>query len=134
MPKSQKWLMINCVVNVVGSILFGFYVFKGERLRDNYIQHYKPRTCMAMQIKTWMTSFFFKKFLSFFKDYVPNGISQTTCHLLVLDGHKSHVTLEALEQAMAFGLDMITLSLHTSRALQPLDVSCFKPFKTTFKK
>jgi hypothetical protein len=29
---------------------------------------------------------------------------------------------------------MITLSLHISHALQPLNLSCFKPFKTTFKK
>jgi len=29
---------------------------------------------------------------------------------------------------------MITLSSHTSCALQPLDVNRFKPFKTTFKK
>ncbi len=35
---------------------------------------------------------------------------------------------------MAFGLHMITLPSHTSHTLQPLDVSCFKPFKTTFKK
>ncbi len=31
------------------------------------------------------------------------------------------------------GLDFITLPSHTSHALQPLDVTCFKPFKTTFK-
>jgi hypothetical protein len=35
---------------------------------------------------------------------------------------------------MDFGLDMITLPSHTSHAFQPLNVSCFKPFKTTFKK
>jgi hypothetical protein len=29
---------------------------------------------------------------------------------------------------------MIILPSHTSHALQPLDVSCFKPFKTSFKK
>jgi hypothetical protein len=29
---------------------------------------------------------------------------------------------------------MITLPSHTSHALEPLDVSCFKPFKITFKK
>jgi len=29
---------------------------------------------------------------------------------------------------------MITLPSHTSHALQPLDVSCFKPFKITFRK
>ncbi len=30
-------------------------------------------------------------------------------------------------------LDLITLPSHTSQALQPLDVACFKPFKTAFK-
>jgi hypothetical protein len=29
---------------------------------------------------------------------------------------------------------MVTLPSHTSHALQPLDVSCFKPFKIAFKK
>jgi hypothetical protein len=29
---------------------------------------------------------------------------------------------------------MVTLPTHTSHALQPLDVSNFKPFKTTFRK
>jgi hypothetical protein len=29
---------------------------------------------------------------------------------------------------------MITLPSHTWHDLQPLDVSCFKPFKTTLKK
>jgi hypothetical protein len=29
---------------------------------------------------------------------------------------------------------MITVPLHTSHALQPLDLSDFKPFKTTFRK
>jgi len=29
---------------------------------------------------------------------------------------------------------MLTLPSHTSHTLQPLDVSCFKPFKIVFKK
>jgi hypothetical protein len=29
---------------------------------------------------------------------------------------------------------MITLPLHTSHALQPLNLSCFKPFKTSLRK
>jgi hypothetical protein len=54
--------------------------------------------------------------------------------LFILDGHGYHVTIKAIEQAQAFGLDMITLPSHTSHALQPLNVACFKPFKTTCKK
>jgi hypothetical protein len=41
------------------------YIFKGERIRDDYIQLYKLRACMAMQSKTWMTTYLFGEFLSF---------------------------------------------------------------------
>jgi hypothetical protein len=49
-----------------------------------------------------------------------------------MDGHGSHVTLKAIKQIQEFGLNMITLFFHTSHALQPLNVSRFKPFKSTF--
>jgi hypothetical protein len=80
-----------------------------------------------------MITFLFKEFLPFFNRLV-SGVSFTNRHLLIMDGHGSHVTLEAIEHAKDIGLDMITLPFHTSHALQPLDVSCFKPFKITFKK
>jgi hypothetical protein len=51
-----------------------------------------------------------------------------------MDGDRSHVILQTIKQAYQFGLDMVTLPSHTSRALQALDVSCFNPFKTSFKK
>jgi hypothetical protein len=54
--------------------------------------------------------------------------------LHILDGHGSHVTLEVIEEAQTFGLNMITLCSHINYVLKPLDVVCFKPFKTTFRK
>ncbi len=72
---------------------------------------------------------------NFFKKYVPNEKFQTNWHLIILDGHGSHVILEAIKQSHQFGLDMITLPSHTSHALQPFNVSFnFKAFKTQFKK
>jgi hypothetical protein len=87
-----------------------------------------------MQSKTWMMSFLFKEFLSFFKRSIPKDIFQSNLHLLVLDGHGSHVTLETIKQTQQFGLNMVTLPFHTPHALRPLDVRCFQPFKTTFRK
>jgi hypothetical protein len=69
-----------------GSIL-RFYIFQGERIRGDYIMHCKFETCMVVHTKTWMTSFLFKEFLSFFKKLVPGGISPSNYHLLPLDGH-----------------------------------------------
>jgi hypothetical protein len=37
------------VKNVTMSILLGFYIFRREMLRDNYIKFYKSSTCIAMQ-------------------------------------------------------------------------------------
>jgi len=132
--KSKEWLIVNCVVNATGTTLLGFYIFRREKIHDNYILFCKPRTYMAMQSKAWMTTFLFKEFLFFFKKCIPSGISITNRHLLILDGHGSHVTLEAIKQAQAFGLDVITLPSHTSHAFQPLDVACLKPFKIAFRK
>jgi hypothetical protein len=42
-PKSREWMTVNYVVNAKGTTLLRFYIFKGD-----YIQLYKPGTCMAM--------------------------------------------------------------------------------------
>ncbi len=61
--------------------------------------------------------FFVQRVFYLFKKYVPSGVFLTNQHLLILDGHGSHVTLETIEQAQDFGLDMITLPSHTSHIL-----------------
>jgi hypothetical protein len=57
----------------------------------------------------------------------------TNRHLLILDGHGSHVTFEVIEQVNEFGLDMIPLPSHTSHAFQLVDVACFKPSRLFLK-
>ena len=65
----------------------------------------------------------------------PTHDRHITCatHFLLLDGHNSHVTLEVARAAKAVGLDLVSLSSHTSHALQPLDVAVFKPLKGHFR-
>jgi hypothetical protein len=59
--------------------------------------HYKPSTCMVVQTTTWRTSFLIKEFLSFFKRLVLGGLFPNNHHLLTLNGHGSHVSLEVIE-------------------------------------
>ncbi len=56
-------------------VLLSFYIFKGERQRDDYIKLYKPCTCIAMHKRTWMITFLFKEFISFFNKLIPGGMS-----------------------------------------------------------
>jgi hypothetical protein len=79
----------------------------------------------------------FKIFQDYFKNFIVQAhrgnLFKTNFHLLLLNGHNSHVTLEVLHKARNVVLDLITLPSHMSHVLQPFDVVCFKPFKITFR-
>ena len=61
------------------------------------------------------------------------NLSLTKKMVLIMDGHKSHVSLEIVLKAKSYGMDMISFPTCTSHELQPLDVSCFKSFKLSFR-
>ena len=88
-----------------------------------------------MQESRCMDILNFSKWMSFFLNYHERkkSLSPTRRFLLVLDGHKSHVSLEVLLKAKEHGIDMVSLPSHTSHAMQPLDIACFKPFKQSFR-
>jgi hypothetical protein len=91
---------------------------------------------MAMQPKAWMTSILFDKWISHFIVLIQahqSNLCTFNQHLHILDGHNSHVTMDIMHKARVVGLDLIIVPSHTSHALQPLDITCFKPFKITFK-
>jgi len=82
-----------------------------------------------------MTDVLFKEWMMYFLQTLSEkyGLSPSNRHLLILNGHKSHVTLEVIKLTMSQGLDLLTLPSHASHALQLLDVTCFKPFKMSFR-
>lgn len=52
--------------------------------------------------------------------------------ILILDNHRSHLSVEALEFAKEKHVHVLTLPPHTSNKTQPLDRTVFGPFKTHF--
>jgi hypothetical protein len=133
-PNQREWLLVLVCINAAGGAIPSFYIFWGKRFRQNYIQHCEAGATMAMQPCAWMTSYLFSTWLSHFIESVSKvgGISPEQRHLLIQDGHNSHVTLDVAMKAKRMGLDLLTLPSHTSHALQPLDISAFKPFKQRF--
>ena len=127
--------MLSCV-NTDGRSIPNFYILKGSYFLEDYIARCEPRAIMGMQPNAWMTRWLFESWISHFLECLKNGpkVDHSNCHLLILDGHNSHVTLEVVKISMDNSLDIVSLSSHISHALQPLDVACFKPFKTTFRK
>ena len=136
LPNKREWITNLTCVNAAGDHIPGFYIFRGKRLRSNYVLHCEDGAAMAMQTKAWMTATLFSHWISHFIRCLQSkgGISQGRRHLLILDGHNSHVTLEVVHKCREVGLDLVTLPSHTSHRLQPLDVGVFTPFKRYFKR
>ena len=90
---------------------------------------------MVMQPRAWMTTYLFSTWISHYIACVHRvgEISHEHGHLLILHGHNSHVTLEAVQEVRAVGLDLISLPSYMLHVLQLLDVCCFKPFKQHYR-
>jgi hypothetical protein len=136
MPNEHKWVTVLSCINANGQSILGFYILRGKRVMANYIELCEDGATMAMQPEGWMTTILFLHWISHFIQSLEKrgGISPANRHLLILDGHNSHITMEVVHKAMVVGLDLLTLPSHTSHRLQPLDISVFRPFKRAFKK
>ncbi|XP_053960488.1 uncharacterized protein LOC128864756 [Anastrepha ludens] len=78
----------------------------------------------------WMTSIEYLKFMLHFIKHA--NASKNSPTLLLLDNHVSHLSVEAIDLAIAHGITIVSFPPHCSHRMQPLDVSVFGPFKAMF--
>jgi DDE superfamily endonuclease len=53
-------------------------------------------------------------------------------HILIVDGHLSHVNIGFLNWALEYCIIIYIMPLHSTHKLQPLDVSLFGPLATAY--
>ena len=84
LPNEREWLTLLTCINAVGFHIPGFYIFRGKRIRDNYIRFCEDVAAMAMQLEAWMTQFLFSSWISHFIHSLGNrgGISPKNRHLM----------------------------------------------------
>ena len=97
-PNSKEHLTVLSCVNAVGHHVPNLYIFKGKIRHRNFILKCEPQAVMAMQLNAWMSAVLFSTWISCFISILTDryGISHKNRHLLLLDGHGSHVTLEVV--------------------------------------
>ena len=134
-PKEWEWLLVLVCINVAQYHFPSFYIFCGKTFQRDYIKQCVDNASMAMQPKAWMKGYLFKSWIGHFVKNVLDcglGISSSYCHLLILNGQGSHVTVDVVKTARSIGLNFFTLPFHTFHAKQPLDISYLnhsnKPF------
>jgi len=100
----KESLTILSSINVQGQTIPNFYIFKGiHRIRD-YLTLCEKDSTMGMQPNAWMTSFLFSKWIDHFIANVGGEeVSTANRHLMILDGHNSHVTLDVITKTREAG-------------------------------
>jgi DDE superfamily endonuclease len=53
--------------------------------------------------------------------------------LLLVDNHESHISLPEIKYFIEHGIVILSFPPHCSHKLQPLDVSVYGPFETSYK-
>ena len=120
-------------INAAGNVIPPMFIFPRVNFRDHFIANAPNGSCGAARPERWINEELFSVTL------LKHFQSQTRCSkdhpvLLILDNHESHIALDAIDFAKENGIVLLTIPPHTSHKLQPLDVSCFKPFKTAYNK
>ncbi|RVE40996.1 hypothetical protein evm_014353, partial [Chilo suppressalis] len=127
--KGETMSIIACC-NAVGNYVPPVVIIKGVNKRPEFQEGLPPGANVYMNKKSaYVNSELFQKWLK--EQFVP--IKPQGKVLLILDGHSSHTTaIDLLELSQENDIILFCLPSHTTQALQPLDRSFFKPFKTYF--
>lgn len=69
-PRSERVALGFVCINAAGLAIPLFYIFRGKRFRQNYIQRCEPEATVFMQPRAWMTSYLFNTWISYFVESV----------------------------------------------------------------
>ena len=93
--------MVKCAINAQGGSIPNYYIFKGVRKLKNHVAFCEKGAMMGMQKKGWMDTIHFMEWMEHFihKMEEEGRLFENRRHLLILDGHKSHISMEVFMKA-----------------------------------
>ena len=121
-------ITVQTCISGSGTLLPPYVVYKGERLMSNTTFGGPLASRYAVSHNGWMTE---ESFVDWLKALFIPSLPPTRPVLLILDGHKSHITYEVREIARDNNIHLLKLPPHTTHLLQPLDIGVFNRMKGT---
>ena len=129
--KGETVTVIGCG-NALGQQIPPFFVFPGQRMRQELLAGAIPGTDGTVSPTGWSNTDIFINYLTnHFPKYVQ-GRSENKPLLVLYDGHRSHISLPLINWARDHNIHLFILPAHTSHVLQPLDIGCFGPFERIY--
>ena len=123
-------LTVVCAVNAAGSYAPPMLVFKQKRMSQLLMAGTPPGFVGYPSPCGWITAELFAKWLEHFIEFAKPTVDKKV--ILVLDGHASHKTLEAIDICRDKEVVLIFLPPHTTHQMQPLDKTVYGPLKSNY--
>ncbi|USP81395.1 hypothetical protein yc1106_08669 [Curvularia clavata] len=134
-PGGREWVTFIATINAAGWSILPFLIFTGKyHLSAWYEEAEIPRDwAIAVSKNGWTTNKLGVKWLKHFIKHTDGKVVGAR-RLLILDGYKSHQSLEFQELCKENNIYTLCMPPHSSHLLQPLDVGCFSPLKRAYSR
>ena len=123
-----------CCMSAAGAFIPPLFVFPRKRMPDA-LMNGSPAGALGVvndRGSGYIDSITFMTWLKHFATIA--GCSKDDQHILLLDGHESHKTLEAIDFTREHGIVLLTFPPHCTHRLQPLDRTYFKSLKSAYSR
>ncbi|KAF7566706.1 hypothetical protein PtrM4_150260 [Pyrenophora tritici-repentis] len=134
-PGNREWVTLIAAISAAGWSVPPFLIFAGQyHLSAWYKEAEIPRDwAIAVSDNGWTNNELGVEWLKHFNAHTQ-ARSVGARRLLIIDGHKSHQSLEFQELCKENNIHTLCMPPHSSHLLQPLDVGCFSPLKRAYSR
>ncbi|GBO46976.1 hypothetical protein AVEN_199426-1, partial [Araneus ventricosus] len=118
------------IISATGNSIPPVFIFPRVKYKDYFLCD-APTGSLGLATKCgWMTKELFPTVLQHIKEHTRSDIDNPI--LLLIDNHKSHISIEAITYAKENGIVLLSFPPHCSHRLQPLDVAVYGACKVSF--
>lgn len=131
--KEKEQLTVMVGINAAGQVVAPMIVYPLVRISKDISINVPADWAIGKSRKGWMTgALYYEYIVNIFDPWLKNNNIQKPV-LLLVDGHRSHVTLQVSEYCAANQIVVFALYPNSTHITQPADVSVFKSLKSGWK-
>lgn len=134
---SREWITVMACICADGSHLDPALIYQSASgsIQDSWLQAFDPNSHQAYLSSSpsgWTNNKIGLGWLKQVFDRATKAKALSSCRLLLLDGHGSHLTMDFIEYCDQNKILLLIYPHHPTHTLQPLDVALLKPLSTAY--
>ena len=137
-PGNREWVTSTECCSLTGRKLGSWTIFKGKAQQKKWYQTMERLEEEDYHICTSESGWTDNELgLAYLEEHFEPQTRETKgeqgYRILIVDGHESHITAQAMRFCVTHKIILLCLPAHTTHLLQPLDVGVFSPLSVAYK-